>query len=89
VPTFDEIGVPGVYSSAWYGLMAPVGVPQEIVNRINAELNVVLKSPDVRKKLTDFGAEQGGGTPAEFEKFVASELRRYADIVKASGAKIE
>jgi len=89
VPTFDEIGIPGVYSSAWYGLMAPAGLPQDIVNRINTELNVVLKSPDVRKKLVDFGAEQGGGTPAEFERFVASELKRYADIVKASGAKVE
>ena len=89
VPTFDEIGVPGVYSSAWYGLMAPAGLPQEIVNRINTELNVVLKMPEVRKKLVDFGAEQGGGTPAEFDRFVASELKRYADIVKASGAKVE
>jgi tripartite-type tricarboxylate transporter receptor subunit TctC len=89
VPTFDEIGVPGVYSSAWYGIMAPAGLPQEIVNRINTELNAVLKSPDVRKKIADFGGEPGGGTPAEFDRFVASELKRYADIVKASGAKVE
>jgi len=89
VPTFDEIGVPGVYSSAWYGIMAPAGLPQEIVNRINTELNAVLKSPEVRKKIADFGGEPGGGTPAEFDRFVASELRRYADIVKASGAKVE
>jgi len=89
VPTFDEIGVPGVYSSAWYGIMAPAGLPQEIVSRINAELNAVLKSPDVRKKIADFGGEPGGGTPAEFDRFVASELKRYADIVKASGAKVE
>jgi len=89
VPTFDEIGVPGVYSSAWYGIMAPAGLPQEIVNRINTELNAVLKSPEVRKKIADFGGEQGGGSPADFDRFVASELKRYADIVKASGAKVE
>jgi len=89
VPTFDEIGVPGVYSSAWYGIMAPAGLPQEIVNRINADLNAVLKSPEVRKKIADFGGEQGGGSPADFDRFVASELKRYADIVKASGAKVE
>jgi tripartite-type tricarboxylate transporter receptor subunit TctC len=89
VPTFDELGIPGVYSSAWYGLMAPAGTPQAIVERINAELNTVLKSPDVRKKIADFGGEPGGGTPADFERFVASELQRYAAVVKASGARVE
>ena len=89
VPTFDEIGVPGVYSSAWYGIMAPAGVPGEVVVRINAEINALLKTPEIRKRIADFGGEPGGGTPADFERFVASELRRYADIVKASGAKVE
>ena len=89
VPTFDELGIPGVYSSAWYGLMAPAGTPQEIVARINAEANAVLKSPEVRKKIADFGGEPGGGTPADFERFVASELQRYAAVVKASGARVE
>ncbi len=89
VPTFDELGVPGVYSSAWYGLMAPAGTPPEIVARINAETNAVLKSPEVRKKIADFGGEPGGGTPAEFERFVAAELQRYAAVVKASGARVE
>jgi tripartite-type tricarboxylate transporter receptor subunit TctC len=88
VPTFDEIGVPGVYSSAWYGIMAPAGLPQEIVNRINSEMNAVLKSPEVRKKIADFGGEPGGGTPADFDRFVAAELKRYAEIVKASGARV-
>jgi tripartite-type tricarboxylate transporter receptor subunit TctC len=89
VPTFDELGIPGVYSSAWYGIMAPAGVPQEIVNRINAEVNALLKTPDVRRKIVEFGGEAGGGTPAEFDRFVAAETRRYADVVKASGAKVE
>ena len=87
VPTFDEIGVPGVYSSAWYGLMAPAGTPPEIVARLNAEANAVLKSPEVRRRIADFGGEPGGGTPSEFERFVASELQRYAAVVKASGAR--
>jgi tripartite-type tricarboxylate transporter receptor subunit TctC len=89
VPTFDEIGVQGVYSSAWYGIMAPAGVPLEVVNRINAEVNAILRTPEMKKRLADFGGEAGGGTAAEFERFVASETRRYADIVKASGAKVE
>jgi len=89
VPTFDEIGVTGVYSSAWYGIMAPAGVPPEVVLRVNAEVNALLKTPDVRKKIADFGGEPGGGTPADFERFVASELQRYAAVVKASGARVE
>ena len=60
-----------------------------MVIRINAEVNALLKTPEVRKKITDFGGEPGGGTPADFERFVASELRRYADVVRASGAKVE
>ena len=89
VPTFDEIGVPGVYSSAWYGIMAPAGVPAEIVIRINAEVNAILKTPEMKKRLADFGGELGGGSPADFDRFVASETRRYADVVKASGARVE
>jgi tripartite-type tricarboxylate transporter receptor subunit TctC len=89
VPTFDEIGAPGVYSSAWYGIMAPAGVPQEIVIRINAEVNAILRTPEMKKRLADFGGEAGGGTPADFTRFVSSEIARYADIVKASGAKVE
>jgi tripartite-type tricarboxylate transporter receptor subunit TctC len=86
VPTF---GVPGVYSSSWYGLLAPAGTPREVIERVNAELNAVLKSAETRKRLADFGGEQGGGTPEEFGRFMAAETVRYADIVKASGAKVE
>jgi tripartite-type tricarboxylate transporter receptor subunit TctC len=89
VPTFDELGIAGVYSSAWYGVMAPAGVPQEVVNRINAEVNALLKTPEIRKRIADFGGEPGGGSPADFERFVAAETQRYAAVVKASGAKVE
>jgi tripartite-type tricarboxylate transporter receptor subunit TctC len=89
VPTFDEAGIPGVHSAAWYGLMAPAGTPREIIVLINAKLNEVLRDPETRRRLNEFGADIGGGTPEEFGKFVASEVTRYADVVKASGAKLE
>jgi len=89
VPTFDELGIPNVYSSAWYGIMAPAGLPQEVVARINGEVNTLLKTPEVRKRIADFGGEPGGGTPQEFAQFVQSEITRYADVVKAAGAKVE
>ncbi len=89
VPTFDELGISGVYSSAWYGIMGPAGLPAEVVNRINGEVNALLRTPETRKRIADFGGEPGGGTPADFAKFIQSEIARYADVVKASGAKVE
>jgi len=89
VPTFDELGIRGVYSSAWYGIMAPAGVPQEVVSRINAEVNAILRTPEMIKRLAAFGGEPGGGSPEDFSKFILAEIARYADIVKASGAKVE
>jgi tripartite-type tricarboxylate transporter receptor subunit TctC len=89
VPTFEEAGIPGVLSAAWYGLMAPAGTPREIVALINTKLNEVLQLPETRRRLAEFGADIGGGTPEEFGRFVAAELVRYADVVKASGAKVE
>ena len=89
VPTFDELGIPGVLSGAWYGVMAPAGTPREVVDRVNAEMNALLRTPEMRKRLADFGGEPGGGTPEDFGQFMAAETVRYADIVKLSGAKME
>ena len=89
VPTLDEIGISGVYAGAWYGVMAPAGTPREIVARLNRELNAVLATPDMKKRMVEFGAEIGGGTPEAFGQFMASEVVRYADVVKMSGAKVE
>jgi tripartite-type tricarboxylate transporter receptor subunit TctC len=89
VPTFDEVGLPGVYASSWYGLMAPAGTPPDIIARLNAETNQILRSPETRKRLSDFGAEIGGGTPEDFGKFIASETKRYEEIVRLSGARLD
>jgi tripartite-type tricarboxylate transporter receptor subunit TctC len=89
VPTFDEAGLPGIYASSWYGLMAPAGLPRPVLDKLNAEANAVLKAPDFQKRMADFGAEIGGGTPEDFGHFIASEIKRYESIVKASGARLE
>lgn len=89
VPTFDEVGLHGIYASSWYGLMAPAGTPRAVVEKLNAEANAVLKSPEMQKRMVEFGAEVGGGTPEEFGNFIVSEIRRYESIVKASGARLE
>jgi tripartite-type tricarboxylate transporter receptor subunit TctC len=88
VPTFKEAGVPMV-ASAWYGLMLPAHAPREVVLRLNAEVNKILKNPEIHKRLVDMGAEVWGGTPEEFAKFNASELKRYEAIVRDSGAPKE
>jgi len=89
VPTFDEAGLPGVYASSWYGLAGPANMPKAIVDKINAEANQVLQSADMKRRMADFGAEIGGGTPEDFGNFMASETKRYEEIVRLSGAKLD
>ncbi|CAN7688481.1 tripartite tricarboxylate transporter substrate binding protein [Variovorax sp. LjRoot290] len=89
VPTFDEVGLPGVYASSWYGLMAPAGTPRPVIDKLNAEANQVLQSVDMKRRMAEFGAEIGGGTPEEFGQFIVSEIKRYESIVKLSGAKLD
>ncbi|MEJ8823156.1 tripartite tricarboxylate transporter substrate binding protein [Variovorax humicola] len=89
VPTFDEAGLKGVYAASWYGLSAPAGTPRAIIDKLNAEANLVLKSPELQKRMLTFGAEIGGGTPEEYGRFMASETSRYAEIVRISGVKLD
>ena len=90
VPTFEEAtGIPNVYASAWYGLMAPVGTPRDIVDRLNREMTKLLQDPEIRNKFVNYGADIGGGSPDDFARFVVSELERYGNIIKTSGAKLE
>ncbi len=89
VPTFAELGIPNFNASAWYGIMAPAGTPEPIVDELNVTINKILKEPEVIKRLHDFGAVVEGGTPQEFKAFAVSEIDRYNKIVKDSGATIE
>lgn len=89
LPTFAEAGLPGMETGAWYGVMGPAGMPKEAVARLNVELNKILKDPAIVKRLQDIGAQVGGGTPAEFESFAAQELKRYAELIKQRGVKID
>jgi len=89
VPTFEEIGIPGVYTETWYGILGPAGIPRPIVDRVNKETNAVLQTPEMKKRALDYAAQIRGGTPEAFEQFMVSELKRYEAIVKASGAKVD
>jgi tripartite-type tricarboxylate transporter receptor subunit TctC len=86
VPTFSELGYPELSASIWFSLSGPAGVPPEIVNRLNAEVRRVLQLPDVRERLRPEGIEPGDLDPQQFTAFVAAELKRWAPVVRASGA---
>ncbi len=89
LPTLEELGITGVQMGAWYGIAGPAGTPREVVDKINKEMNVVLQSPEMKKRMAEYTAVIGGGTPEEFEQFMVSELKRFESVVKASGAKAE
>jgi len=90
VPTFAEAGVPGMYASAWYGIVAPAGTPADVVQRLNKEINAAVADPEMKKRMEGMGAlVPDGQTPEAFGAFIQSEIARYADIVKMSGAKME
>jgi tripartite-type tricarboxylate transporter receptor subunit TctC len=86
VPTFGELGYPELTASIWFSLSGPAGMPPEIVNRLNAEVRRALQAPDVRERLRPEGIEPGDLDPQQFTDFVAAELKRWAPVVRASGA---
>jgi tripartite-type tricarboxylate transporter receptor subunit TctC len=88
VPTFKEAGTP-MLASAWYGLMLPANAPTDAVVRLNAEVNKILRNPEIIAKLTAMGAIVMGGTSQEFARFAVAEIKRYEGIVKESGAPKE
>ena len=92
VPTVEQAGGPalkGYEASSWFGLLAPAGTPPDIVNRIQQEVAKALASPAMKERLLAQGAIPGGNTPAEFTRHIDNEHRKWAGVVKASGAKVD
>jgi tripartite-type tricarboxylate transporter receptor subunit TctC len=89
VPTIAESGLPGFDVEPWFGIVAPAGTPAAIVNRLNAEIGKIMQQNDVKDLLASFGATPSISSPQEFGKFIDSEVTRWAEVVKASGAKAE
>ena len=89
VPTLDEAGLKGFDSVAWNGVLAPAGTPKEIHARLNTEIVRILALPDVRERLMSQGADPVGGTPDEFAVLIRTEIKKWAQVVKQSGAKVD
>jgi tripartite-type tricarboxylate transporter receptor subunit TctC len=89
VPTIAQAGVPGYESVAWYGLFAPKGTPQAVIDRINKETAAVLKDPEVRKQLIDQGLLPHASSPQEFAAYIEKDSKKWGEVVKSNDIKVE
>ena len=89
VPTVAESGLKGFEALQWYGLFAPAGTPREIVARINADTVKTLRTNDMKERLAKLASDVVANTPDEFAAFQKSEINKWAQVVKQSGAHID
>jgi tripartite-type tricarboxylate transporter receptor subunit TctC len=89
LPTIAESGVPGFEASAWDGVLAPAGTPEAIVNKLNAAIHTALAEPELIEALKSRGARVVPSTPEEFARHIVASTKKWAQVVKASGAKID
>ena len=89
LPTLAESGMPGFAAEAWNGFVAAQAAPQDAVQRINADVNTVLKHPDVRKRLAALGMSPMGGTPESFRSLIESEMNRWGPVIQSAGIQAD
>ncbi|HKA41796.1 MAG TPA: tripartite tricarboxylate transporter substrate binding protein [Burkholderiales bacterium] len=89
IPTVAESGVPGFEVTTWYGVSAPAKTPRPIVEKLNAEMVRALNSPDLRKQLTNAGADPVGNTPEQYTAYVQNEIAKWGKVIRAAGIKGE
>jgi tripartite-type tricarboxylate transporter receptor subunit TctC len=89
LPTMVESGYPEFLMTFWTGVVAPAGTPETIVNRLNAAINDGLRSAAMKERLAQFQVEPQPGSPAQFAAFIASEAKKWADVIQAAGIRVE
>jgi tripartite-type tricarboxylate transporter receptor subunit TctC len=87
VPTFPELGVPKLSGGAWFGIFAPAGTPKPIVEKISADINGFLNTPEMQKWLRDQGLEPTGMTPDQFTQFIKADLAKWRQLIGELGIK--
>jgi tripartite-type tricarboxylate transporter receptor subunit TctC len=89
LPTVAESGYPEYEVTNWHGLVGPKGLPKEVVDRLNAEINELPKSEEMRKQLAADGLEPAGGSPAQFAEILKNEMARWNQVIRQAGIKLE
>jgi tripartite-type tricarboxylate transporter receptor subunit TctC len=89
VPTMKEAGVEGVEVPLWFGMLAPAATPREVVAALSAAVARATRDPDIRKRLADQGAEPIGNSSEEFTALLHEEVRKWAEVVRVSGARAD
>jgi len=89
VPTIAESGLPGYEVTNWYGVMAPAGVPKDVLTKIHADVERALKQKDVQQRFEAEGGDPTPTTPEQFAAFIKNEVVKWGKAVKESGAKVE
>ena len=89
VPLMKESGINWTYDGGWFGMFAPARTPPEILDKLAAEVRKAMQKPEVLKRFTQLGVEPAAGTPEEFRKFVAAELKAYGEMARVAGVKPE
>lgn len=89
IPTIEEAGFKGFDVNPWFGLFAPAKVPPQIISKINADVNEILKSKDTESKFAAQGAETYLTDPAEFARVLKADIAKWSKVVKDSGANVD
>ncbi len=89
IPTMEELGIKDYQATTWYAMWAVKGTPPEVVNRTQQEIAKIMQEPAIKDFWFNQGAEPGGNSPADFTRFISSEIEKWGKVVKASGAKID
>lgn len=89
LPTVSEAGVPGYEASTWFVVLAPAGTPNDIVVKLNAEVNAALRLPDIRDRLSTLGAEPLGGSPTDAAALLRSDLAKWSEVIRAANIRLE
>jgi tripartite-type tricarboxylate transporter receptor subunit TctC len=89
VPTLAETGLPGYDVTNWYGVMAPAGIPRDVLGKLHADLVTVLRQPEVQQRFAAEGGDATPNTPEQFATFIRGEIAKWGRAVKESGAKVD
>ncbi|HEY0722648.1 MAG TPA: tripartite tricarboxylate transporter substrate-binding protein, partial [Pyrinomonadaceae bacterium] len=88
IPAIGEL-LPGYEVALWNGIVIPANTPPEIVARLNTAIVKALSQPDIKQRLAEQGSDPAGNSPVEFRQFISTEVDKWANIVRISGAKVD